>query len=1210
MAGLMLFGRGGTSALTSMAGSAGSAAGVAMRAGIAGALTVGAAATIAAPFFAAFKAFDWAAEVGLPLERTLNNMQGVTAASELEMAQIGNTARQLGSDITLAGVSASDAAGAMNELAKGGLDVQSSMAAARGTVELAVAGQLEAAEAAKIQSAALNIFSLSADKAQHVADLLAASANASAADLPDIAMALQQGGSAAAGFGMNIEETLSILSAFSRMGINSSDAGTMLKTSLLAITDGGAPAQEAIHELGLELYDANDKFVGYTEMMRQVSAAAGRMSEQQFQAATATLFGSDAMRAAMIAGNKGPELFQSTADALANVDGAAARMAASQMQGLPGVIEGFENTVDGMKLTVYDAGNAIVTSLGQEALGGLDGLSGWVADHQPEIIGFFTWIGTEAVELIAVMVDGVEVGVDALAALVNAFGDTAGAVVKSYAFIQDKVFGREDEAREAYEQAETLFGLGDGLEDIVTRANEAGNRLRSFGDDLQTAGDRANDAAEFTVALGDAVAVVPDGKEILIEDNTPETTERLRQLGIDVIETPSGITITATTDEAEQIVNAWREQQGLEPIDLKVGADTEKAELDMKAFLEKYPMLAGGALNVPIPGVGGVVSPNAPAGAPGTSITDLLTPAGRAAGGIFAGMAELPDSAMIQGPVPGGVVQWAEAGDPEAFIPINDSDRSKAIWLEAGKQLGMLASYANGGLGDAGGVLPFTDALRQQLQTVFPALRGAEIGGYRPPDGPNEHSSGRALDVMIPDYKSAAGIALGNQVASYALSLPGIDRVMWQHRIIYRNGRNEWVEERGSDTANHMDHVHIFANDAAAQATVGGPATGAGAYGAGAGAVEVPDWDAIAQKESGGNWSTNTGNGYYGGLQFAQSTWEGMGGTEFAPRADLATREQQIAIAERTLAKQGPGAWPNTFSTTTAQSGGSVYGAGAGTPGVDPMTGKSGYYTPDPEAVSRAQDRLADLNADIAEKERNVAIQEQEIRELDADADESQRMRAQSQLQSAKDDLAKVTRERNQAQSELAQAQRGEFKEGDLSASSTGTGGDSQLGELGSIAGSFFKETFGLDGSLFPDISQIGLVKLANAMLGIKYTPTGGGFPWQTGYPGGNGTPWSGNPFAQPPAITDASSPSGLPFGMIPSAIDAAGMATAGMAPPGSPASGIGSGPAPGPVDQSRNVSIRVDSGPSAGEIGNVVRREVNNVDRLHTYAPRGATGP
>lgn len=78
--------------------------------------------------------------------------------------------------------------------------------------------------------------------------------------------------------------------------------------------------------------------------------------------------------------------------------------------------------------------------------------------------------------------------------------------------------------------------------------------------------------------------------------------------------------------------------------------------------------------------------------------------------------------------------------------------------------------------------------------------------------------------------------------------------------------------------------------------------------------VPVPvaghDWDAVARCESGGNWSSNTGNGYYGGLQFSPSTWSGFGGGDYAPRADLATKQQQIAVAEKVLAVQGPGAWP------------------------------------------------------------------------------------------------------------------------------------------------------------------------------------------------------------------------------------------------------------------------------------------------------------
>ena len=70
------------------------------------------------------------------------------------------------------------------------------------------------------------------------------------------------------------------------------------------------------------------------------------------------------------------------------------------------------------------------------------------------------------------------------------------------------------------------------------------------------------------------------------------------------------------------------------------------------------------------------------------------------------------------------------------------------------------------------------------------------------------------------------------------------------------------------------------------------------------------NWDAIAACESGGNWSINTGNGYQGGIQFSPSTWLGHGGGEFASGAHLATKDQQIQVAERVLNTQGIGAWP------------------------------------------------------------------------------------------------------------------------------------------------------------------------------------------------------------------------------------------------------------------------------------------------------------
>jgi hypothetical protein len=96
-------------------------------------------------------------------------------------------------------------------------------------------------------------------------------------------------------------------------------------------------------------------------------------------------------------------------------------------------------------------------------------------------------------------------------------------------------------------------------------------------------------------------------------------------------------------------------------------------------------------------------------------------------------------------------------------------------------------------------------------------------------------------------------------------------------------------------------------------AATGGAVMVAGLGMAGAGVAEASTpavWDRVAQCESTGNWSINSGNGYYGGLQFSRSTWNAFGGGSYAATADKATKAQQIAVAQRTLQAQGPGAWP------------------------------------------------------------------------------------------------------------------------------------------------------------------------------------------------------------------------------------------------------------------------------------------------------------
>ncbi|MGV9455206.1 transglycosylase family protein [Streptomyces sp. NPDC003635] len=103
-------------------------------------------------------------------------------------------------------------------------------------------------------------------------------------------------------------------------------------------------------------------------------------------------------------------------------------------------------------------------------------------------------------------------------------------------------------------------------------------------------------------------------------------------------------------------------------------------------------------------------------------------------------------------------------------------------------------------------------------------------------------------------------------------------------------------------------------------------------------AADVETWDKVAACESTNDWNINTGNGYYGGLQFAQSTWEQYGGTRYAPRADLATKDQQIAIAEKVLDGQGPGAWPVCSVQAGLTRGGDAPRLKTSAPDVKPQT--------------------------------------------------------------------------------------------------------------------------------------------------------------------------------------------------------------------------------------------------------------------------------
>lgn len=364
----------------------------ALQRGLNGALKIGASFGVA---FGAATAFSEIVSLGNDLTNTLNTMQSVSSATASEMAAVSARAKELGNDTSLFNTSATDAAAAMTELAKGGFTVQQSMDAAKGTLQLAAAAGIDAASAATIQSQALQAFGLNADYAATASDVLANAANASSAEITDISAGLQQSGAVANQFGLTLEDTSASLGVLANAGIAGSDAGTLLKSALLALTDQGKPAQAAIEELGLTVYDAQGQFVGMSSLFGQLDTAAASMTPELYQAATATLFGSDAMRLAGVAAEQGQAGYDKMRVAI-DKQGAAAEVAAAKSKGLPGAMAAIQNSAETLALELYDLIDGPMENFARD---GADKLSG----ATDGIIDGFKTVGSTVAPVIGVL---------------------------------------------------------------------------------------------------------------------------------------------------------------------------------------------------------------------------------------------------------------------------------------------------------------------------------------------------------------------------------------------------------------------------------------------------------------------------------------------------------------------------------------------------------------------------------------------------------------------------------------------------------------------------------------------------------------------------------------------------------------------------------------------------------------------------------------
>jgi TP901 family phage tail tape measure protein len=333
--------------------------------------------------------FVAAAAVTAHFDKSMSGVQAVSQATTGEMVQLRGAALEAGKATAF---TASQAADAEGELARAGVSVADITGGAlKGSLSLAAAGQLSLADAATISAQAMNTFGLKGKDVGHIADVLAAGANKSAADVNGLALALRQGGLVAKQTGLSLEDTVGVLSAFADHALIGSDAGTSLKTMLQRLTPQSQQAQDMMDKLGLKTYDAQGNFVGLAALAGNMQKAFAGLTPEARNSAMAVIFGSDAVRGASVLYGLGASGIQKYVNEV-NDSGAANRMASTQLNNLSGDLKAFQGSLE---VALIESGSA--------ANGVLRDMVKWLTDVINAYASMPSWLQGSAIALIGLV---------------------------------------------------------------------------------------------------------------------------------------------------------------------------------------------------------------------------------------------------------------------------------------------------------------------------------------------------------------------------------------------------------------------------------------------------------------------------------------------------------------------------------------------------------------------------------------------------------------------------------------------------------------------------------------------------------------------------------------------------------------------------------------------------------------------------------------
>lgn len=332
-------------------------------------------------------AFAAASLTAAHFEKAMSGVAAVANGTAEEMLQLRDAALEAGRATSF---TASQAANAEAELARAGVSIADILGGAlRGALSLAAAGQLSLSEAATVAAQSMNTFGLRGRDVAHVADVLSAGANKSAADVHGLGEAMRMGGLLAQQTGLSLEDTVGTLAAFADHALVGSDAGTSLKTMLQRLTPQSTEAANMMDQLGFSAYDAQGNFVGLTQLAARMQLSFANLTPEARNSAMGVIFGSDAVRAATILYEQGAGGIDKYRDAV-NDNGAAARTAAIQLDNLSGDLEALKGSIEVALIQGGTAANAVLRDMVQwvtKLVNAYSDLPSWAQNSAVAILG-------------------------------------------------------------------------------------------------------------------------------------------------------------------------------------------------------------------------------------------------------------------------------------------------------------------------------------------------------------------------------------------------------------------------------------------------------------------------------------------------------------------------------------------------------------------------------------------------------------------------------------------------------------------------------------------------------------------------------------------------------------------------------------------------------------------------------------------------------